>query len=201
MEGAEMKYSAGMVSQLFWFTETKMTVGLINQGMTFEDILCKVLNENIYQIKAEDRRKRAFNCILKRINALPENLAKKIDRMDTSSAKILMLIGIMKTDLLFFEFVYEVFREKIKLGEKKLEDKDLNLFFDNKLSQSEIVQKWSDSGIKKLKNCYVKLLAEAGLLSDTKGNREIIPALINYKVADELVKADMEVYLNAVKGV
>ena len=103
--------------------------------------------------------------------------------------------------ILFFEFVYEVFREKIKLGEKKLEDKDLNLFFDNKLSQSEIVQKWSDSGIKKLKNCYVKLLAEAGLLSDTKGNREIIPALINYKVADELVKADMEVYLNAVKGV
>lgn len=28
-----MKYSAGMVSQLFWFTETKMTVGLINQEM------------------------------------------------------------------------------------------------------------------------------------------------------------------------
>lgn len=196
-----MKYSAGMVSQLFWFTETKNTVKCINKGMDTNDILNKVINQNIYQIKAEDRRKRAFNCILRRLSALPEDLAMKIDTMDSSSAKILVLIGIMKTDLLFFEFVYEVFREKIMLGEKKLEDRDLNLFFDNKRAQSEIIQKWSDSGIKKLKSCYVKLLAEAGLLKISKGNREIIPALINYKVEDELVKANMEIYLNAVKGV
>lgn len=196
-----MKYSAGMVSQLYWFNETKDTVRCMNNGIDIKDIFeIKVMKENMYQIKADDRKKRAFNCIMRRLNALPKDLTLKIDTMDISSAKILVLIGIMKTDLLFFEFVFEVFREKIKLGEKKIDNKDLNLFFDNKIAQSEVVQKWSDSGIKKLKNCYIKLLVEAGLLDSVK-ERKIIPPLINYRISDQLVEAGMETYVNAVKGV
>ena len=99
---------------------------------------------------------------------------------------------------MFFEFVYEVYRQKIILGEKFLEDKDLNLFFDYKYEQSEIVRKWSDSGIKKLKSCYVKLLKEAGLLSEN--NREVLKPLINYKIEEILKAKGLQVYLKAVKG-
>lgn len=195
-----MHYSAGMVSTLFWFNETKETIGLINLGLSNEEILKKVTDENIYQLKSIDRRKRACRCILKRIAALPDKIISKFNIIDNSSAKILVLISIMKTDLLFFEFVYEVYRQKVILGEKFLEDKDLNLFFDYKYEQSEIVRKWSDSGIKKLKSCYVKILKEAGLLNENRGNREIIRPLINYKIEEILKANNLQVYLKAVKG-
>ena len=193
-----MHYSAGMVSTLFWFNETKETIELINSGLSNEEILKKVVDENIYQLKNIDRRKRTCRCILKRISALPDEIISKFYKIDNSSAKILVLISIMKTDLLFFEFVYEVYRQKIILGEKFLEDKDLNLFFDYKYEQSEIVRKWSDSGIKKLKSCYVKLLKEAGLLSEN--NREVLRPLINYKIEEILKAKGLQVYLKAVKG-
>lgn len=195
-----MKYSAGMVSQLFWFNETKETVKYLNSGMSKSDFLKKVVEENLFQLKAEDRRKRACNCIYRRLDSLPDELTKRIDTMDTSSAKIVVLISIMKSDLLFFEFVYEVYRQKIILGEKKIEDKDLNLFFDYKYEQSDIVQKWSDSAIKKLKNCYVKMLCEAGLVNVNKKSREIVPALINYRIEEQLKEYNLDIYLKAVKG-
>lgn len=195
-----MKYSAGMVSQLFWFNETKETVRILNSGKSKAELLKEAVEKNIYQLKSEDRRKRACNCICRRLESLPEDIVLKLDSIDISSAKIIVLISIMKTDLLFFEFVYEVYRQKIILGEKTLEDKDLNLFFDYKYEQSEIVQKWSESGIKKLKNCYIKILNEAGLISSAKGTRLIEPALINYKIEEQLKTNDLGIYVKAVKG-
>ena len=53
----------------------------------------------------------------------------------------------MKTDRLFFEFMYEVFRNKIILGDYSFKDRDINIFFQDKKSQSEIVDNWADSTV------------------------------------------------------
>lgn len=194
-----MKYSAGMVSQVFAFVETKKLADLITKGMTKEEAWQHVESENMFQLTNPTRLKRTFNYVWNRIQSLPEELTKLLPVLDTENAKILVLISIMKTDLLFFEFVYEIYRGKIILGEKTIENRDLNIFFDDKASQSELVAGWSESGVQKLKNCYIKNLVDAGLLTDTK-TRTIRPALINYKIEDILKKNDMAVYLNAVLG-
>lgn len=194
-----MKYSAGMVSQVFAFVETKKLADLITKGMTKEEAWQHVESENLFQLKNPTRLKRTFNYVWNRIQSLPEEVTKLLPVLDTENAKILVLISIMKTDLLFFEFVYEIYRGKIILGEKTIENRDLNIFFDEKASQSELVAGWSDSGVQKLKNCYIKNLVDAGLLTDTK-TRTIRPALINYKIEDILKKNDMAVYVNAVLG-
>jgi hypothetical protein len=46
----------------------------------------------------------------------------------------------------------------------------------------------------------VKLLFEAGLLTDTK-TRKLAPVLLNYRTEELLNKAGMEQYVKAVKGV
>lgn len=194
-----MKYSAGMVSQVFAFVETKKLADLITKGMTKEEAWQHVESENLFQLKNPTRLKRTFNYVWNRIQSLPEEVTKLLPVLDTENAKILVLISIMKTDLLFFEFVYEIYRGKIILGEKTIENRDLNVFFDEKASQSELVAGWSESGVQKLKNCYIKNLVDAGLLTDTK-TRTIRPALINYKIEDILKKNDMAVYVNAVLG-
>jgi len=194
-----MNYSAGMVSQVFAFVETKKLADLLAKGMSREEAWALVESENLFQLKNPTRLKRTFNYILNRIQSLPKELINILPVLDSENAKILVLISIMKTDMLFFEFVYEVYRGKIILGEKTIENRDLNAFFDDKANQSELVAGWSDAGVQKLKNCYIKNLVDAGLLTDTK-TRMIKPALINYRLEDILRKNDMTAYLNAVLG-
>lgn len=195
-----MKYSAGMVSQVFAFVETKKTAELMASGMSKEDIREKVENENIYQLRNATRLRRTFNYVYNRLNSLPEGAVELLTKIDNENAKLLTLIGIMNTDKLFFEFVYEVYRGKIILGEKTIEDRDMNTFFDDKAAQSEEVARWSEAGITKLKRCYLKNLADAGLLESTK-TREIKHALVNYRIEELFNRNGMGAYISAIKGV
>lgn len=195
-----MLYSAGMVSQVFAFVETKQTAELMAAGMSKEEIKERVQSENLYQLKNETRLRRTFNYVYNRLTSLPKGAAELLVKVDNENAKLLTLIGIMNTDKLFFEFVYEIYRGKVILGEKTIEDRDINGFFDDKATQSEEVAGWSECGIKKLKNCYIKNLADAGLIESTK-TREIKHALINYRIEKLLHNNGMDAYISAIKGV
>ena len=48
-----MNYSAGMVSQVFAFVETKKTAELMVTGMSKDEIKDKVIGENLYQLRNE----------------------------------------------------------------------------------------------------------------------------------------------------
>lgn len=194
-----MNYSAGMVSQVFAFVEAKKLSELLSKGLTKDEAWEKVESENLFQLRNATRLRRTFNYVYTRLESLPEEMMKLLPVLDAENAKILVLISIMKTDLLFFEFVYEVYRGKIIVGEKTIDNRDMNTFFDEKASQSDIVSSWSESGIQKLKNCYLRNLADAGLMESTK-SRVIKPVLVNYRLEEMLEKYDMGTYLNAVKG-
>ena len=116
-----MEYSAGMVSQVFAFVETKKTAELMTTGMSKEEIRDKVMSENLFQLKNETRLRRTFNYVYKRLESLPDGAVQLLVSVDNDNAKLLTLISIMLTDKLFFEFVHEVYREKIILGEKTID--------------------------------------------------------------------------------
>jgi hypothetical protein len=194
-----MEYSTGMVSQLFAFVETKKTAQLLSQGLSKEEARKKIETENLYQLNNADRLRKTFNYIFKRLDSLPKGAIELLVQSDTENAKLLTLISIMNTDKLFFEFVYEVYRGKVILGEKLIQDKDVNAFFDEKVIQSEEVASWSQASIKKLKSCYLKNLADAGLIESTK-TRQIKHALVNYRIEELLTSNGMGAYINAIKG-
>ena len=195
-----MNYSAGMVSQVFAFVEAKKLADLLSKGLTKDEAWEKVETENLFQLRNATRLRRTFNYVYTRLESLPEEMMKLLPVLDAENAKVLVLISIMKTDLLFFEFVYEVYRGKIIVGEKTIENRDMNTFFDEKASQSDVVSGWSEAGVQKLKSCYLRNLADAGLMESTK-TRALKPALVNYRLEEMLEKYDMGTYLNAVKGV
>lgn len=194
-----MEYSAGIVSSLFWFIETRETAKLL-QNNSFEKIAKISVENNIYNQTAEDRMKREFNCIKRRLQALPECLVNEIVRADVASAKLIAFIGVMATDLLFFEFVYEVYRDKLRMGEDKLEDKDFNIFFKNKAAQSSKVAGWSEAGIKKIKQSYGRYMFEAGLTEGTKSNKKVHKVFVDQDIRNMLMDNGMEKYLYAVTG-
>ena len=195
-----MEYSAGMVSCLFWVSETRKTAELLVKGISNNEIKELAVKENIYQVRAEDRAKRIANLSIKRLEVLSKDLIEQVAIADIATCKLLVLICTMKTDLLFYEFVHSVYRQAIILGEGKVTDAAINIFFDNKINQSETVARFSESVIKKLKRTYNKILNEAGVLDSPTGERKIIVPLVDYRIHKMISDAGLEIYLNALMG-
>lgn len=193
-----MEYSAGIVSTLFWFVETKEIARLL-QNRSLEEVERLVFEDNILQQKKPEHIRKEFNCIMKRLNALPENLKSEFVDTDVDSAKLIAMIGVMATDQLLFEFIYEVYREKIRMEETELEDKDFNIFFNDKTFQSEKVASWSEAGIKKMKQSYRRYMFEAGLLEDTK-SKKIKKVYLDKEIREILELNNMQQYIYALTG-
>ena len=154
---AEAKYSAGLMSQSFWFIEFKKIVKHINDGKSIDEIRTLCLEDNLLSISKAYRAKRIYGYIINRVRTLDATLIKLFCDSDLSTQKLINLVTILRTDRLFFEFVYEVYREKVILGIPYMEDSDLGVFFKNKEAQSDDVATWKDTTVKHLKSNYAKM--------------------------------------------
>lgn len=195
-----MKYSAGMVSCLFWFNETLKTIPYYLDKISISETKKIVVAQNLYQVRAEDRCKRIAGVIYKRLNTLNIDLIKEMKNSDINTARIIHLISIMKSDLLFFEFMNLVFKKTLQLGKKNLEEADIKNFFDEKIAQSEEVANFSTSAIAKLKQTYVKFLIESEIVENAQTKKILIP-YIDYRIQDLLKKSDCGIYLSTITGI
>ena len=186
---AELVYSAGLTSKLFWLQESRKTAGYILDGYSKADIRKIAWEENIYQVKAEYRAYEVLNGTYRRVFALPEAVLRAFTTCDVETAKILNLIAILMDSRLFFEFLHEVYDEKLRLGEKEITDRDLNVFFSDKALQSDVVAGWTDTAVRKLKQCFTRMMFEAGLLESSAKPRTIKLIHIDYRT-EELLTAN-----------
>ena len=129
------------------------------------------------------------------------DLLKAFLSCDIATAKVLNLISILMDSRLFFEFMHEVYDEKLRIGESEITDRDLNVFFADKAMQSEVVAGWTDAAVKKLKQCFCRMMYEAGLLESSAKPRTMRRIHIDYRMEELLKRNGLEAYLNAVKGV
>ncbi len=110
------EYSAGAVKHSFWFMEFRNEVKLLSEGRSFEEIkeLCRT--ENIFAASTPERATQIFNTVSSRIKAIGDSFYPVFLDGDVSTQKIFNLAAIMVNDTLFFDFVYEVIREKMIIG-------------------------------------------------------------------------------------
>lgn len=111
------------------------------------------------------------------------------------------MVTMLETDKLLFEFLYEVYREKLILGIDEITESDINIFFKNKQSQSEIVAGWKDYTIKKLGQCYTAYLYDTGLINLINGKRMILKSLLDIELENCLKKYEKEHIIRALTGV
>ena len=195
-----MNYSASIISTSFWFLESKKVAELILEGYSKDEILNAALEDNIFQVETERRVRDITNTTYRRLKSFPEEVLEYFVRVDVNSAKVFVLISVLKNDKLFFEFMYEVFREHIVLGDLTLKNKDFEMFFDNKSYQSDIVSDWVDETLGRLKRAYNTMLSEAGVLDTSGKERVILLPFIDLKFKDILIKNDLGTYLYAITG-
>ena len=180
------KYSAGLVSQSFWFVEFKRILKLIESGKTEEEIRTLCIEENIFGATKEYRAKRMYGYIWNRVKKMDQEMIELFWASDLATQKIINLICILKTDRLFFEFVFEVYREKAILGFEIIEDSDLSIFFKEKEIQNDDIANWSDVTKTRLRNIYTNYMIDANLLKVENKEKKITLPILD---------KDLEIYL------
>lgn len=196
-----MEYKSTIKSRPYLYKETKKASSLINEGLDVNDIKEKSLQDNIFQLESEARKKEVASIITTRLKSLDRHIIYKIENSNIETSKILVLYAIIKNDRLFFEFINEVYKEKILLKDLFIRDKDFALFFQNKREQSEKVESWSEYTFKKLKQVYIRILFESGLIVNQKGDREIKVPIIESDIRDYLYSIGDKIYINAILGI
>lgn len=194
-----MMYSASLVSCLFWYTEARNTVPLLQEGKTVQQIREIAVQKTLYQVRAEDREKRIAGVICRRLAPLTPELLKALASSDSQTGKLVNLAAVIKSDQLFYEFMHDVFMHSVVIREKSLSVKDINVFFDTKAVQNAEVAAFSASAVAKLKQTYVRFLIEAGIVNNASSKALNVP-FIDHRLEGLFRTAKLLPYISVITG-
>lgn len=194
------KYSAGLVSQSFWFIEMKKLISLIKEGKTENEIKKICIEDNMFGAPNEYRARRIFGYLWARTKNMDFQLIDIFTKSDLSTQKIINLVSILNGDRLFLEFLFEVYREKCILGSAELSNTDVNIFFNGKETQSDDVAAWKDRTKKRLCNIYINFLLESNLLTKVGNKKTITPPVLDSELVRYLESTGNNMIIKAITG-
>ncbi|MEI1230760.1 DUF1819 family protein [Enterococcus mundtii] len=194
------KYSAGLVSKRFWFSEFKLYIQLRLEGYTDVEIKEKNEQENIFFAVSSNRQKEIYQNMKRRVNQLDETGLNLFTQLDIDNQKLLNLVTILMIDTLFTEFLTEVYAENLRKGNRQLTPLDYRSFFTEKQRSSEDILKWQDYTIERLISAYQTNLIETGLVRGEKENGRMTPILLDKRLIEWLVHRDRKDIVLALGG-
>lgn len=193
-------YSAGAVKLSFWFQEFRRTVQLLAAGNTFDEIRRLSAEENLFRAPTQRRADQICRTVLDRAGALDESFCPVFLAGDLATQKLFALAAVMACDTLFFDFVYEVIREKLMIGSNELSPRDVRIFFRDKQAQDSRLANWTDYTCQRLGACYKTMLYEAGVTDKAKETRRICAPILDSDVRQWLETHDMGLVVKALTG-
>ena len=178
------KYNGSLTREQFLFYEIRTVASLMQQGLSRDEILEKIQNENLFQFPTERMISSIAGTCFKRIDALDsETLVYLLANAPADVAKQINLYAMMKYNRIVWDFMTTVIAEKYRTQELEFSKKDLNVFFFRLQEQNDTVASWSDSTINKIKQVLNRTLVECDYLDSTRSTRlnlvSIAPELEN----------------------
>ena len=194
------KYNAGLMSQSFWFNEFRQLLKLKRENCEPDEMKKRVIEENLFGAPNEYRAKRIYGYLINRVSVVEKELSDLFFSSDLATQKLINLIAVLRGDRLFFEFLYEVYRDKIILGEKTLELSDGKIFFNHKETQDDNVLAWKDQTKKRVQSAYYNFMIEANLLEIVDKKKLITPPLLDIALENYLRSNGETAIIKAITG-
>ena len=165
------KYNGGLTREQFLFYEIRVLAGLLNDGLSEEEAVQQIIDENLFQFPTERMLKSIAGTCLKRIHALDNvALAAGLAIEPFAVAKQINLYAIMRQNRIVWDFMVDVVGEKYRIQDLAYEKKDLNIFFMTLSEQVEAVASWSDATVRKIKQVLTKFLVECEYLDNPRSD-------------------------------
>ncbi len=194
---AASPYSALITGEQFLFYETRTTARLMQEGLSEEEIVSRIAEENLFQYPTEKSlRKVALACI-RRLRALRnEKLIAAIAEEPSGVAKQICLYAMMCQHYLVREFMLTVVGEKYKNLDLSFGREDINLFFLRLQEQDDWVAEWSDQTVSRIKQVLVNVLVENGYL-DNRTSTHLNPVWLSPVLEEGIRENQDEIVLPA----
>lgn len=164
-------YKGSLTREQFLFYEMRTTAKLMAEGLSEQDIVDRIVTENLFQYPTEKSLRNLSHACINRLNAMNDrSLVVAIAEQPSDVAKQICLYAMMKHQRLVWDFMITVIGEKYRLRDSSFGRIDLNVFFLRLQEQDDSVASWSDSTIAKIKSVLVRVLVETEYLDSNRAN-------------------------------
>lgn len=187
-------YNAAITREQFLFYEVRTTAKLVCEGLNNEEVVDRIVKENLFQYPTEKSVKKMALACLRRLEALEDQtLVEAIADQPSDISRQICLYAMMRQYRLVQDFMLTVIGEKYRKLDSSFGKIDLNVFFQRLQEQDDWVATWSDSTITKLKQVLQKLLVDNEYLDSADATR-LNPVLIS-PLLEKAIRADGQEYL------
>ena len=192
-----MQYSGALTREQFMFQEMRITARLKLEGLTDQDIIASVYEDNLFQYPTEREIKSKCRACLKRLDCIADKpyVLDVLANGTIGEAKQAALVALMCQSLLMQDFMVTIIGDKYRRLDMTLTRRDMNLFFERLAEQSEDVASWSEQTIKKLKVVIRACLRETEYIQGTE--ETLYPVLLSDEFAAALKEAGYRHFLPA----
>ena len=173
------KGSAQITREQFLFYEMRTTAKLICEGFVDNEIIDRIVEDNLFQYPTEKSiRRMAKACIVRLKGICDTDLVEAVASQSSETAKQICLYAMMKQYRLVWDFMITVIGEKYRMQNFSFGQMDVNVFFMQLQEQDDYVAGWSESTMKKIRQILIRVLAENEYLDDIKADH-INPVWLN----------------------
>ena len=173
------KGSAQITREQFLFYEMRTTAKLICEGLEDNEIIDRIVEDNLFQYPTEKSiRRMAKACIVRLKGICDIDLVEAVASQSSETAKQICLYAMMKQYRLVWDFMITVIGEKYRMQDFSFSKMDVNVFFMQLQEQDDYVAGWSESTMKKIRQILIRVLAENEYLDDIKADH-INPVWLN----------------------
>ena len=186
---------------LLWYKETRQAILLmVKDKKTLDDIKMLSENENLYNAASSSRANEVRTAIARRISATDFAFLQFFAEQNAETQKLLCIVMVMLTDRTFLEFMDLVYREKLIASDFELYDSDVLAYLHSLQEKEEHAARWTDKGIKKVRDNYKSILKEAGMISDSGTVRRILRPIVSQEMREFLEEEGLELVVRIMAG-
>lgn len=188
-----MEYKS-ITGENFYYSELKSAARYLINNPHIENMRETFRDEDILDCISESNFQKKFLSISKRLNYLTEELRYQLVNGDSNIGKFITLYTILCSERILLEFADEVISEKYRHYDYYLKESDIQNFMKLKSEQSEVVEKWSESGKKKMVVKIKNFFTEGGFIhKEEEKLYKIVRPVILSEIIDEMKKENRRV--------
>lgn len=175
------------IKELLWFQEMRQTIAMITcEGKTMQEIRDQSSIENIFNAASKSRANEIGRAIANRIAAVDHEYLQLFMKQDIEMQKLLSVISVMLDDHTFFEFMDQVYREKLIINDLTLGDAECIGYIHELQSRNEKAASWTDAAVRRLRDYFKAILRDGGLISKQGEPRIVIKPIMTREVEEFL---------------
>ncbi len=180
-------YNAAITREQFLFYEVRTTARLVCEGLSHEEVIERIVRENLFQYPTEKSLKTVAQGCLRRLDALEDqDLVRAIATQPSDVSKQICLYAMMKQYRLVWDFMVSVVGSKFENYDMSFSRSDLTAFMMRLQEQDDWIASWSDSTITKVKQVLGRILVDNEYLDNITSNH-LNPVLV-YPVLEDAIR-------------